>query len=267
MTVQIALCDDEAAELKKTEELLGAYKQKHMNTDFIIERFESADELLCMVREGKYSPHLIFMDVYMQGETGEIVPLGMETARQLRDMGNGAKLVFLTTSKEYALDAFEVEAFQYVLKPVQPDKVFSLLERFQKEVDEERERYILLRVEGKIVKVLAKDVVYCEAQGKRQCIYMADGTEVLLNMTMAKLYEICSVCQALVKVGASYIVHLEHINSLNAQEAQMDNGQKIFLPRGTYRCLRKQYFDYYVSSSTGSTSCEQYLCGSISFPT
>lgn len=165
------------------------------------------------------------------------------------------------------LDAFEVEAFQYVLKPVQPDKVFSLLERFQKEVDEERERYILLRVEGKIVKVLAKDVVYCEAQGKRQCIYMADGTEVLLNMTMAKLYEMCSVCQALVKVGASYIVHLEHINSLNAQEAQMDNGQKIFLPRGTYRCLRKQYFDYYVSSSTGSTSCEQYMSGAISRPT
>lgn len=245
MTVQIALCDDEAAELKKTEELLGAYKQKHMNTDFIIERFESADELLCMVREGKYSPHLIFMDVYMPGETGESAPLGIEAARQLHDMGNGAKLVFLTTSKEYALDAFEVEAFQYVVKPVQPDKLFPLLDRFWKDTEEGREKYMLLRVEGKIVKVPVKDVVYCEAQKKQQCIYLADGTELVQNLTMAKLYEMCSACQALMKVGASYIVHLEHIDSLNAREIQMDNGQKIYLPRGTYRCLREQYFDYY----------------------
>ena len=245
MTVQIALCDDETTELKKTEEILGAYKQKHRNTDFMIEHFESADELLYMVREGKYSPHLIFMDVYMPGETGESVPLGIEAAKRLRDMGNRAKLVFLTTSKEHALDAFDVEAFQYVLKPIQQDKVFSLLDRFQKEAEEEREKYILLRVEGKIMRVAVKDVVYCEAQGKRQCIYLADGTEVLQNLTMAKLYEMCSPCQALVKVGASYIVHLEHIDSLNAQEAQMDNGKKIYLPRGTYRCLREQYFDYY----------------------
>lgn len=245
MTVQIALCDDETSELKKIEELLGVYKQKHTNAEFIIERFKRADELLCMVREGRYSPHLIFMDVYMPGETGESVPLGIGAARRLRDMGNEAKLVFLTNSKDHALDAFEVEAFQYVVKPVQQDKLFSLLDRFRKEVKEEREKYVLLRVEGKIMKVPVKDVVYCEARGKRQCVYMSDGTEVFQNLTMAKLYEMCSVCQALVKVGASYIVHLEHIDSLNAQEAQMDNGHKIYLPRGTYRCLRKQYFDYF----------------------
>lgn len=245
MTVQIALCDDETAALNKTEEILSDYEQKNRDMDFIIERFKRADELLYMVREGKYLPHLIFMDVYMTGETGENVPLGIGAARQLRDMGNEAKLVFLTTSKEYALDAFEVEAFQYMLKPVQPDKLFSLLDRFRKEIEEEREKYILLRVEGEIMKMPVKNIVYCEAQGKRQCIYMTDGTEVLQNLTMAKLYEMCSVCQALVKVGASYIVHLEHIDSLNAQEAQMDNGQKIYLPRGTYRCLREQYLDYY----------------------
>ena len=67
MTVQIALCDDETAELNKTEKILDAYEQKHTDADFIIERFKKADELLYMVREGKYLPHLIFMNVYMPG--------------------------------------------------------------------------------------------------------------------------------------------------------------------------------------------------------
>ena len=245
MTVQIALCDDETAELTKTEKILGAYEQKHMDADFMIECFESTDELLYMIRERKYSPDLVFMDIYMPGETGERAPLGMEAARRLRDMGSRAKLVFLTTSTEHALDAFDVEASQYLIKPIPTDKLFSLLDRFRKEVEEERKNYILLRVEGMLKKVSLNDIVYCEAQRKRQCIYMADGTEVLQNLTMARIYEMFSVCQELVKVGGSYIVHLEHIVRLNAQEIQMDNGWKIYLPRGTYRPLREQYLDYY----------------------
>lgn len=244
MTVQIALCDDETAELNKTEEILSVYERKHIDVDLMIEHFESADELLHMVRERKYSPDLIFMDIYMPGETGENDPIGMEAARQLRDMGSRAKLIFLTTSKEHALEAFDVEASQYLLKPVLEDKLFSLMDRFLKET-EEREKYVLLRVDGMLKKVSLDDIVYCEAQGKRQCIYMADGAEVLQNLTMARIYEMCSACQELVKVGASYIINLGHITSLNAQEAWMDNRKKIYLPRGTYRLLREQYFDYY----------------------
>ncbi len=245
MTVQIALCDDETAELDKTEKILSEYEQKHMGLDFMVKRFESMDELLYMVREGEYSPHLIFMDIYMPGETGESAPLGIEAAKRLRDMGSRTKLIFLTTSKEHALDAFDVEASQYLIKPIQTDKLFSLLDRFRKEAEEEREKYILLRMEGMLKKVSLDDIVYCEAQGKRQCIYMADGTEVRQNLTMARIYDMCAACQELVKVGASYIVHLGHIASMNAQEARMDNGQRIYLPRGTYRLLREQYLDYY----------------------
>ncbi len=68
MTYLTALCDDETAELKKTEEILCAYEQKHGGVDFVIERFESADELLYRIEEGNYAPDLIFMDIFMPGE-------------------------------------------------------------------------------------------------------------------------------------------------------------------------------------------------------
>lgn len=244
MTIQIALCDDEETELEKTEKLLEAYEQEHSNVDFMIECFEYTDELLYMVRERKYSPDLIFMDIYLPGATGETVPLGMEAAKRLQDLESEARLVFLTTSREHALDAFDVDAFQYLCKPLQTDKLYALLDRYQKE-EEEREKYILLRVDGMLSRVPLNDIVYCEAQGKHQCIYLADGTKVLQNQTMAKIYEMCLPFQELVKVGASYIINLGHVDGMNAQEAQMDNGEKIYLPRGTYRCLRERYFEYY----------------------
>lgn len=245
MTVQIALCDDETDELDKTEKLLSAYEQKHPDSDFVIQRFENADELLAMVEADSYVPDLVFLDIYMPGEQGENAPLGMEAAKKLRDMGSEAKLIFMTTSKEHALEAFDVEAACYLVKPVSEDRLFSKLDRFLEETGLGRRKCILLKREGRTIKVPLNDVAYCEAQGKRQCIHMADGTELIQNLTMAKLYDMCSACREFVRVGASYIINLEHIDSLNAQEMQLDNGQKIYLPRGSYRCLREQYFDYY----------------------
>ena len=65
--IQIALCDDETAELEKTEKILSDYEQKFPESDFVIQCFEDADELLAMVKESSYSPDLVFMDIYMPG--------------------------------------------------------------------------------------------------------------------------------------------------------------------------------------------------------
>lgn len=245
MTVQIALCDDEIADLEKTEKLLSAYERKHPDLGFMIQCFEDIAELLSMVKESSYVPDLVFLDIYLPGEQGENIPLGIEAAKKLRGMGCEAKLIFLTTSREHALEAFDVDASCYLVKPIAEDKLFSKLDRFLEETEQERRKYILLKGEGKIIRVSLNDVVYCEAQRKRQCIYLADGTELIQNLTIAGIYDMCSACQEFVRVGASYIINLEHIDSLNAQEVQFDNGQKIYLPRGTYRCLREQYFEYY----------------------
>ncbi|MDE7257748.1 MAG: LytTR family DNA-binding domain-containing protein [Lachnospiraceae bacterium] len=248
MTYLIALCDDEAAELNKTTILLSAYENKHPELDFMIECFESAGELLHMVEERDYAPDLIFMDIFMPGQEGTTVSLGIDTAKRLRDMGNRAKLFFLTMSREYALEAFDVDASQYLLKPIAEDKITAVLDRFVAETEEERKKYILLKIEGRTVRVAVKDIIYCEAQGKMQCMYLADGGEHLLRMTMTELYEMLSGCREFVRVGASYIMNLEHMGSLTAQEIALDNGQKIYLPRGTYSCLREQYFEYYCQN-------------------
>lgn len=116
ITYQISLCDDETAELDKTEELLNIYEKKHPGTDFMIERFESAGELLCMVEEKSYAP-----------------------------------------------EAFDVDASQYLIKPVVEDKNTCVLDKYLVE-KEGRDKYILLKIEGRIAKVAVKDVIYCEAQ-------------------------------------------------------------------------------------------------------
>ncbi len=241
----IALCDDEPAELEKTEKLLGGYEKKHSGLNFVTRRFKQADELLHVVREEKYMPDVIFMDIYMPDKGNDPCPLGIDAAKELRNTGYKGKIVFLTTSKEYALEAFDVDAMQYIVKPVLEDRLFLLLDSLFKDMEEERRKFILLRIEGRHVRVAVNDIVYCEAQGKRQCLYLVDGTSCLLRMTMTELYEQLLYYQEFVRIGAGFIVNLGYIDSLNAKEVCMDNGMKIFLPRGTFKGLREQYFSYY----------------------
>ncbi len=241
----IALCDDEPAELEKTEKLLGGYEKKHSGLNFAMRRFKQADELIHVVREEKYMPDVIFMDIFMPDKGNDPCPLGIDAAKELRNTGYKGKIVFLTTSKEYALEAFDVDAMQYIVKPVLEDRLFLLLDSLFKDMEEERRKFILLRIEGRHVRVAVNDIVYCEAQGKRQCLYLADGTSCLLRMTMTELYEQLLYYQEFVRIGAGFIVNLGYIDSLNAKEVCMDNGMKIFLPRGTFKSLREQYFSYY----------------------
>lgn len=243
----IAICDDEKTELDKTAKMLNDYKaewfeREYSKLDCKVERYANAEELLYRVREENYVPDLILMDIYMQGMTG------IEAAKVLRNMGIESKIIFLTTSREHALDAFRVDATQYLTKPVKADQLYSLLDRLFADMATEK-KYIVVQANKRAYRVAAHDIVYCEAQRKNQHMYLSDGTQLCLHMSMAGLEELLSAYREIVRVGNSYIVNLRHIEGLNGQELQMDTGRKLYVSRGSYQSLREQYFSYYTEVS------------------
>lgn len=214
----------------------------------MIERFESVNELLERMEDSNYEPDLIFMDIFMP-ESGEISDSpSMEAAKKLRDMGSRAKLFFLTTSGEYAAETCEVYAAQHLIKPITEKGLFDVPDNCLENKREKQKRYILIKEEGRFIRVAVNDIVYCEAQGKTQCLYLADGGECRQRMTMTDLYELLSPYREFVRIGAAFIVNMDYIESLSAQDISLTDGKKIYLPRGAYRGLREQYFDYYCKT-------------------
>ncbi|MCX4268554.1 MAG: LytTR family DNA-binding domain-containing protein [Lachnospiraceae bacterium] len=236
---RIALCDDEITELDKTEMMLHNYQKSDTEYELEISRFGSAEQLLERVRKQGYKPDLLLLDVYMPKK------LGTEAAKELRDMGSDSRIVFLTASVTHALEAFRVDAVQYLVKPVLERELFLVLDKFLGEIERERKKYLLLKIDGRICRVALQEIVYCEAQRKYQYLYLTDGTRSQLRLTMAEIYKMLSDYTEFVKVGVSYIVNLEHIESLNSQEIQLDSGERLHLPRGAYQPLKEQYFQYY----------------------
>lgn len=236
---RIAICDDEKAEIAKTQEMLNNYKKAHPELDFEIGVFKNADELLLKVQEG-YAPDLILMDIYMDGKTG------IEAAEELHEMGNKSRVLFLTTSENHALKAFQVDAVQYLVKPVSEAKLFLLLDNQIEILDCEKQKYVTFERDNRTYRVMVRDIVYCESQRKNQYLHMTDGTQLCVRMPMTRLEELFLSYAGIVRIGKWYIVNLSHVESLGSQVAQMDNGDELYLSRGAYQTLRKQYISYYM---------------------
>ncbi|MCH5281277.1 MAG: response regulator transcription factor [Lachnospiraceae bacterium] len=236
---RIALCDDEQAEVIRNKEMLSIYKKVHPELDFEIGTFDNAQKMLLKIEEG-YTPDLILMDIYMEGKTG------MEAARELREKGSKSRILFLTTSEEHAVEAFRLEAAQYLVKPVSKADLFPVLDRQLQLLDGEKQKYVALEMNNKTFRVMVRDIVYCEAQGKRQYLYMTDGTHFSIHMSMTKLEELFVPYQEIIRIGKWYIINMDHVEGLDSQSVKMDNGQQLYLPRGAYQALRAQYIAYYT---------------------
>lgn len=239
MLYTVALCDDEAVHLDNLKDMLDTYQEQRSDCELEITCFGSAKELLYRVREQDYEPDLLLLDIYLQEE------FGIEAAGELRRMGNKSQIVFITSSPEHALEAYRVQAAQYLVKPVGQEELFQALDSLLEESRRERRRYLVLRSERRVSRVAVDRIVFCEAQGKNQKMHLADGEVLLLHMTMTDLFGLLSDYREFVKVGASYIVNLEHAASLNARELAMDTQVHIHLPRGSYQPLKERYFKYY----------------------
>lgn len=235
----IAICDDETEELDRTQDSLYVYMKRHSISDFTIKRFENAEELLYVMRNKDYMPDVLLLDIYMPEK------LGTTLAREIRDMGSTSRIVFLTSSRDHALEAFRLEAAQYLVKPVVEAELFAVLDKCFQEIEEEAKKYLLFKVDGRICRVSLADILYCEAQGKRQCLYLSGGTHLVLNLTMGEIWSLVLDYPEFTKVGISYIINMNHLDTLNAREAHLDNGHSIYLPRGSYGILRENYFRYY----------------------
>lgn len=234
---QIALCDDMASELRRIEELLDAYGKKHPALKYQTEKFEDAQKLLIRFKE-KEKPDLLLIDVFMPGETG------IEAVRKLRKEGVDTPVVFLTTSREYALEAYQVDALQYLVKPLEEEKFFHAMDLALEMLGKEEKEPLVFKTSGGLKQIMPDQIVYCEAQRNYQILYLKEET-VKVRMTGGELYRLLQGFPEFLRCGSSYIINLNHITAVDREEICMDNSSRIYVPRNRATEFRKMYFTFY----------------------
>ena len=243
----VALCDDDAKELDLIENLLMAYQKTKHSWEYQSERFKSAEELLERIHEKEYTPDFLLLDIYMKGKSG------IEAAKELRRRNLNSEIVFLTTSTEHALEAYEVDAVQYLVKPLEDEMFFHAMDLASRHIQKRRENQIMIKTAGGGIRQIdPDDIIYCESQKNYQVLYLA-GEECRIRMTVKELWGILERLPQFNRCGRSYILNLNHVVSVEKEE--MANEVRIYIPRNTAAEFKKDYFSYYFS--------EKYFSGKL----
>lgn len=238
----IALCDDDERELDKIEDFLAAYQESKETDEYRIDRFRSAEELLERIAKKEYAPDLLLLDIFMSGKSG------IEAAVELRKQECKTFIVFLTTSKEYALEAYGVDALQYLVKPLEKERFFHAMDIVLKQMKKAGEDQIVMKVAGGGIRQMkADDIIYCESQKNYQMLYL-EAEECRVRMTTKELWETLERFAQFSKCGRSYILNLNHVVSVEKEEILMDNDGTVYIPRNVSSEFKKVYFSYYFNN-------------------
>ncbi len=228
----IAVCDDipiECADIAKQIETI----LKQSNTDFMIKKFFGGLELI----QSRESFDIIFLDIKMPNING------MELAKQIRKQGRQSLIIFITSASEYVFDAFDVEAFQYLLKPIQTDKLKNVLEKATKKMQIDANiDFLMISANRQIQKVFLKDILYIESIGRIAKIHCNNGTletyeqiGILEDKLSDKFFFRCHNC---------FLVNLNFVDAFNKTEVRLENGEKIMLAKRRYEDFQKAILSY-----------------------
>lgn len=209
--LSIAVCDDEALECSNiAAQIKKAVKE--LGISCVIRQFFGGEKLL----QTPERFDIVFLDIMMADFDG------MKTAAVLRKNCPGILMVFITSTRKYVFEAYDVEAFQYLLKPVGEDKLKHVLQRAIKKIEAAEREFIVISKGRQQEKLFLDDIFYFEIVSR---VIYAHG-------------------KGFFRCHKSYLINLKYVSSYNKQEVALDNGEKIVISKRRYEDFCKEILGF-----------------------
>lgn len=232
--MRVAICDDDRTALNHVAGLLDSWAKNC--PCFVVECFTEGDSLI-RAQKSSRPFDIILLDIIMPGFNG------IEVAREIRSFDKDSKIVFLTSSAEFAIDSYSVKASNYLLKPVAPEALFSCLEELAEEISR-KASLNTIQVKGPrtVHRLNTSSIEFLEAHGKHVSVALSNG-EVLDSIEPLYNFEAkLSLEYGFYKCHRSYIVNLNHVSTYTADEVVMRSGVRIPISRNCRSEFKSIYF-------------------------
>ena len=216
--IHIAICDDEKHMSDHIRAMASDFFRKK-NREIYFRTFSSGEELLSY--DGQID--ILFLDIQMNGMDG------METARKLRASKFRGFLIFITVLKEMVFQSFEVQAYDYLVKPVYDKQFEKTMERLYASMQNASEDSLLVQkgYEGRIIP--EDEIVFCEIIDRKIYLNLTSGEVVDYYERIENLES--KLDSHFFRCHRSYLINLKHLKGYKNGTAYMDNGKEVPVSR------------------------------------
>ena len=233
--IRIAICDDEA----NTRAYLSSLIMAQSCPCEIVE-YASADDCLADTREFD----LLFLDIEL-APSGDHLD-GMALARTIRERTTGPQpvIIFVTGYERYVFDAFDVGAFQYLLKPVDEEKFAQVFTRAVAQIGTAREKpgpVLTLQSANASKTVPLDSIYYIESSNHKVELHLKDG----VFACYAKIGDLeLELQDQFFRIHKGYLVNLSYVDGYSKSEVTLTNGERLLLSKYKYQDFVKAYLRF-----------------------
>lgn len=232
--MKIAICDDD----KNICDILASrIKREFPEVDILV--FESAEKLF----EEERFPDILLLDIGFHGMNG------MEAARKMRDRGFTGILIFITGEEEHVFDAFDVQAFHYLVKPVSEKKLKEVLcaaitqqtTTVERNKKDNMEQMITVYSSGMHRNIHFKDVVYAEVYDRKMFVHTTKE-DIEYYGRLSDFAE--SAGRDFYRTHRSFLIHFKYVESYDRTKVILEGGREVPLSRRHYGDFIEKYMEY-----------------------
>lgn len=234
--IKVAFCDDDLSVLNEISVLLEQYRVGHKR-EIVYTAFRSPIELLAEIEKGTRWD-ILFLDVLMPGENG------INVAKEIRRHDSVAKIIFLTSSAEFAVESYAVSAYFYQVKPVSEENFFRLIDSVIFECEKAQQCSLVLRCKSGITRINLEKLEYCEVTGRTLMFHMENGKVLESAGSLDELCEKLGQYESFLRPHRSFLVNMEYIQNISYKAIILNSLTEIPIPHGKCSEIKKRYLEY-----------------------
>ena len=234
--MRIAICEDNKIHQEIMGHLLNCYSSER-SVSFESVTYEYGMNFLYDMEEGVYFD-VVFLDIYMEDA------MGNEIAHKLRAMGYQGEIVFLTSSPDFAIESYDVDASGYLLKPLNYEKLKKVMDRIARNMEPSAYQ---IRKRSTVTKVVYHEILYIESSNSKCILHDKSGRTYTIYKTLNTVEKELGDRRFL-RCHQSFLVNMDHIKQISNQFL-LSNGDSVPIRQRGLKPVRQMYFDYASSKA------------------
>ena len=226
MAYRVAIVDDSVKDAEFVQSILNGWAEDRQ-LNIYAERFASAESFLFRYAEDKVWD-ILLLDIEMGAMDG------VTMAKRVRRDNEAVQIVFITGYSDYIAEGYEVSALHYLMKPVNKDKLLSVLDRALEKRKQEQ-RCLNLEYSGEMVRIPFYEIRYLDVH--QNYVTVHGKRDYTVKRTLGEFEK--ELDDRFCRVGRSMIVNLKFIQRVTKTEVRLSDGTVLPLPRGAYEPLNR----------------------------
>lgn len=232
--IKVAICEDSKMDRGILQRIIE-FLMKERGILFKIAVYESGEELI--EGYGNHPYDLIFLDIMMGGMDG------IETGRRIREKDQKVEIVYCTSSKDFAIAAYEIHAMGYLLKPFEPGRIGAVVDYYIQKHPQQNQNFIEVKSHRKSVIIPFRDIIYMESDNKVVYIHTTTQGDVKVYNRLDVLEQEIND-ERFLRCHQSYFVNLQYVAGVVDSDFIMLNDCMIPIRKSGRKLIVKRYEEY-----------------------